>query len=193
MSIQNTLLVPEIQYFMERVITQSELNKSQTLAPANAAFLDPDSRSFIRLLFDDQWPLDFSFYYPLFTQIDKSECPALLRQRLMLYPMSAKYYMVSSTGDVNLFNLQNDDFHLLAALLEFRTQETHFQFDQYNFSDLTTPLSKLIYIFLDLKINDRDIYYDNDVVLSDEGDVLVNCYEFYIQELLFDYFSKKGN
>ena len=193
MSLQNTILVPELQYFMERVVTKSNLNKNQTLAPANAAFIDPTSRSFIRLLFDDTWPTDFSFYYPLFLKTSISDCPTLLRQRLMLYPMSAAYFMADSSGDTNLFNLQNDDFHLLSALLEFKTQGTHFQFDQYNFNDLITNLSKLIFIFLDLKINNKDIYYDNDIILSNDGNVLENCYEFYIQELLFDHFSNYGS
>lgn len=189
MSLQRTILVPELQYFMEQVITTSHLNVNQTCAPAKTVPIDPLSRSFIRLLFDDQWPLDFSFYYPLFIKTSISECPTLLRQRLMLYPSTAQFYLADSSGNTNLFNLVNDDFHLLSALLEYRTQGTHFQFDQYIFNDLTTSLSKLIYIFLDLKVNNVVTYYNNDMILSDENDVLGNCYEFYIEELIFDYFS----
>jgi hypothetical protein len=190
---QNTILISELQFFIEKMINNSVMNVNQILAPASSYDIYPDSRSVIRLLFDDEWPVDFSFYYPLFRSAPITECPTMLRQRMMVYPTTAKFYMADSTGDINALDLYNDDYHMLAALLEYKTQDTHYQFDTYRFDDLETPLSKLIYIFLDLKINSSTIHYDNDTVIATESSVIENCYESYIQELVFEHISNLGS
>lgn len=193
MSIQNTILISDLQYYFAKLIIDSKLNFNQAFAPSSSYVVDPNSRSIIRLLFDNEWPPDFSFYFPLFREASITECPLMLRQRLMLYPSTAKYYLADSTDcTINFLNLQTDDYHLLYALLEYKTQGTHYQFDSYNFENLETTLSKLIFIFLDLKVNYRNIYYNNDETLADPGNLLENCFEFYVQESIFDFYSSIG-
>ena len=195
--INSTNLVPDIQYWFEIFIRTSNLNKSLTPFPStlSSTYL-LENKSFIRLLFDDSWPITLTEYSYLFEEvINKLSIPYDFRTRLMVYPTSGKYYQcVDSTSitTVNIFNLQPDDITLLNRLLLYRVDSTGTTIIDIDYSSLSTVLSKLIYLYLDLKINDNYSNFDNITPLSNTTNLLENCYEMYICENLFDFISNNG-
>jgi hypothetical protein len=130
----------------------------------------------------------------------------------MIYPTTSQYYEISdSTNGENLFLLENDDFELLNCLLSYRnitdstssiniidsTSNTFFDIDSNtlstNYNILNTNLSKLIYIYLKLKIdNDISIYSNLTSPISDVNNVLENFYESFIVDKIFIYLSSQS-
>ena len=122
-------LVPDFQYYCNTFILQTELNKNLIpfSTPIDRYYLDED-KSFIRLLFDDDWPSMLTYYRYLFRKLDISACPNEIRVRLMLYPATAEYFVCDSDDptmcNFNLFNLKNDDLMMLDYLLQYRLDST---------------------------------------------------------------------
>jgi hypothetical protein len=195
--INSTNLVPDIQYWFEIFVRTSIMNKN--LASFSSTISSTyllENKSFIRLLFDDSWPVTLTEYSYLFEELtNKLSIPYDFRTRLMVYPQTGKYYQcVDSTSTVtfNIFNLQSDDITLLDRLLSYRLDSTSATIIDIDYSVLTTNLSKMIYLYLDLKINDSYANFDNTTPLSDTTNLLENCYEMYVCESLFNFISVKG-
>jgi hypothetical protein len=192
--INSTNLVPDIQYWFEVFVRTSNMNKSLTQLPStlSADFL-LENKSFIRLLFDDNWPTTLTAYTYLFEDItNKSIIPYDFRTRLMLYPSSGKYFQCTDSTSIttlNVFNLQPDDITLLDRLLSYRLDSTGNTIIDIDYLTLSTSLSKLIYLYLDLKINKNYSNFDNAIPLSRDTNLLENCYEMYICESLFNFIS----
>ena len=127
------------------------------MGPANipTIYLD-ENKSFIRLLFDDGWQSYDHNYRYLYRVAPKTAIPQEVLLRLMVYPISARYYLSDSDDpticNLNIFNLQPDDLMMLDKLLEYRLDATSASIIGIDYDTLTTNLSKLIYIFLDLEI-----------------------------------------
>jgi hypothetical protein len=127
----------------------------------------------------------------------------------MIYGAAAVYYVLDSAGD-NVFNLQQHDFILLDTLLAYRQDSTGVTiidstaltvFDStagvltVYYDGLSTPLSKLIYLYLKLKIYGDISRYNNLTVLSRDDTnpsyiVLENMYELF---LIDEYFKTVSN
>lgn len=194
----STNLVPDIQYWFEKFVKSSIMNKSIASFPAtiSSTYL-LENKSFIRLLFDDSWPNTITSYSYMFEQLSNTlSIPYDFRTRLMVYPVTGKYYQISDSTSVtlyNIFNLQPDDFTLLDILLEYRLDSTsNITLDDITYDDLSTSLSKLIYLYLDLKLNDSYTNFDNTTPLSSATNLLDNCYEMYVCEALFNFISGQG-
>ena len=206
----STNLVAELQHYFNDVVINSKLNKYQIPHPVD---ISSDSfsyqNSFIRLLFDagtDQT----GYIHLVFKNESKMVWPDNVKTRLSIYSNST-YYQFSSdtTGDstaiFNLFLLQPDDFTMLDALLQYRmdstsvtiTDSTANLFDATSnilytsYDDLTTPLSKLIQIFLVFKIQGTyDNYNDLDTIST--TNVLDMAYEVYLIDEIFKELSNQG-
>lgn len=191
--ITSTMLVPDLQYWFENFVKNSNLNKDITPFPITFTSLNYiQNISFIRLLFDDNWPTTQTYYNYYFVQnLDMTSIPSVFRTRLMVYPQSGQYYNCvdsSTPGAVNLFLLQSDDIMMLNQLLAYRIDSTSSL--TVNFSSLETPLSQLIYMYLDLKINNNYSHFDNTTTISTK--LIEYCYELYVCENLFNYLSNNG-
>lgn len=186
-------LVPELQNYFEEYVNTSILNKGIISAPATieSPYDNIDNTSFVRLLFDDNWPVDATSYNYLYEEVNRSLYPWVVKTRLMVYNLIGKYWISDSTANQNIFELVSDDFRLLNKLLEYRTDQTC-TIDDIVFDDLTTSLSKLIYIYLDLKLNDSCEHYNTPDIISNENEILANCYEAYIIENVFNFVSSRG-
>lgn len=191
----STRLVPDFQYYCNSFIMNTVLNKNLIpfSTPIDRYYLDED-KSFINLLFNDEWPTYLLYYRYLYRKELISACPGGLRIRLMIYPATAEYFVCDSDDtsicNLNLFNLKPDDFTMLDYLLQYRIDSTCTITIDYN--DLTTPLSKLIYIYLTVKLTGDYSLYDNDTIISPPDKVLENFYELYVIETIFNTVSDKG-
>lgn len=190
MTISSTILCPELQYYYAKFVTGSILNKDRVPYPASfdVALLD-NTRSFIRMMFDEEYPHD-SYRY-LYREELKSSWPQAILRRLSIFPSSGKYYLCDNDDpeicSIDAFQLQPDDFLLLDRLLIYRVDSTSAVINDIIYEELETNLSKLIYIYLDLKINDSYVKYDNTSIISSSTKPLECAYENFIIEQVFNF------
>jgi len=210
MSLSSTTLVPELQYWYHIFLVNSSVNKYTIPLPVSIAgpISNPlvylPTRSFIEMLFNDNYP--YSKYNYLYKEDNsKYSWPEIVKRRMMIYPRSAKYYwcdssVIDSTSS-NIFNLEKDDLTLLDALLSYRIDSTSVtiidststQFIDHilhaTYTNLTTNLSKLIFLYLDLKIYGKYSNYNNQTLISTT--LLERCFEAYLLDEFFKNISNK--
>jgi len=201
MTLASTALVPELQYYINNFVISSVVNKYEVPVPVTVdeIFLTPGT--VVELLFADTF--SSSTYTYLYKEEDRASWPVLTRQRLMLYP-SSKYYIPSPTGG-NIFNLQGHDFVLLDSLLKYRQDSTSLTIVDStsvsfvdsipailyaNFETLNTPLSKLIYLYLQLKIYNNYSNYNN-LNLITTGTLLETCFELKLVDEFFTFMTDR--
>lgn len=204
MTLASTKLVPDLQYYFEKFIKFSVINRSQIPAPVTIDSSYIPQKSFIELLFNEDYSYT-TYEYRYIESTSRSTIPLEYLERIMLYPSSAKYMELDETGD-NLFLLQANDFTMLDALLSYRIDSTALTmidttgvitFDStsvilyVDFDSLSTPLSKLIFLYLNLKIRGNILNYNNTVLIS-SGDLLSSCYETYVLDEFFKIISTRG-
>lgn len=204
MTLSSTKLVAELQYYFEKFIKHSIVNKNQIPSPVTVDDSYISQKSFIELLFNDDYT-QTSYEYRYVESSSRSTIPLEFLERIMLYPSSAKYMELNSSGE-NLFLLQSDDFTMLDSLLLYRIDSTSLTmidttgttyFDTTadilygNLNSLSTPLSKLIYLYLDLKIRENISNYNN-IDIESTGDLLSSCYEVYVIDEFFKAISDRG-
>ena len=204
-------LVPELQHWFYRFVNNSTVNKNEVPAPVNVEAIWMPTGSFIEMLFNENYRENFYEYRYIDTSAPIS-WPEKVRSRLMIYGAAAKYLELNSSG-TNSFLLQNDDFTLLDTLLRYRQDSTGVTiidstaivtatFDStsgiliVNYATLSTSLSKLIYLYLKLKIYGDISQYDNLIIVSRTGSnpsplVLENMYEIFLIDAYFDTVSAR--
>ena len=204
-SLDSTIVVPELQLWSHRFVLDSEVNKYEVPYPPETPTHCYPAGSFISLLFDDDYSLDY--YEHLYAEKeDRLSWPWIVRQRLLVYSRSAKYMIINTQSGENLFLLQQDDFTMLDALLAFRMDSTAVvliddstapvSFDSTSgiavasLDTLTTELSKLIFIYLDLCINRNTSNYDTNVPISTDH-ALQTVYELYVIDKYFEVVSAR--
>jgi len=165
---------------MNQYVIHSVVNKHQIPFPS---YIDPiflKQGSVVELLSENTFPYT-SYKYLYKSETNKLLWPDLVRQRLMVYAASKFLYPDSTSGD-NIFQLQLQDFAMLDVLMTYRHDSTSVSFIDStgfnivtdatstvvftNFSSLQTPLSKLIYLYLELKIYRRYDNYNNLNIIS---------------------------
>lgn len=200
-------LVPELQHWFNRFVIGSQMNKEIVSPPVDLNILYLPNNSFIEMLFNDDYSkTDYGYKYRYATV---SETPRAALRRLQIYPASWKYLLMDSTGD-NIFGLQAEDLTMLNAMLAYRkgaTSTTQFQFVDStstmlvdstgtytlytSYNSLTSELSKLIYLYLRLKVLDDFSLYNNTTIVS-SGGLLETCFEAYLLETFFDFMTSRN-
>ncbi len=205
-SLDSTIVVPELQLWSHRFVLTSDVNKYEVPYPPETPTHCYPQGSFISMLFDDSYPYDY-YKYLYAEKEDRLSWPWIVRQRLLVYPRSAKYMIINDTIGTNLFLLQQDDFTMLDGLLAFRIDSTAVvliddstapvSFDSTSgvitasLETLTTELSKLIFVFLDLCINRNTSNYDTNVPISTDH-ALQTVYELYVIDKYFEIVSERN-
>lgn len=211
-TVVSTIVVPELEIYARRFIIESEVNKfgvpfPPAIIPDGCVICYPLG-SFITMLFDECYALDYYKY--LYVEIqDKLSWPAVVRRRLNVYPISARYMEINDDTGRNLFNLQTDDVTLLDALLAYRVDETSLVvvdttsittttlvYDSTtglttlttSLDSLTTELSQLIFVYLDLVVNQNTLNYNSNVPISTDYS-LQTIYELFVVDKYFEYMS----
>lgn len=205
MALSNTTLVPELQYWFNYFVVHSSINKYEVPTPVSIDSLLLPEKSFIELIFNESY--SHNEYKYLYTEENVQSWPSLVRSRLSLYPGSSKYLTVGDTGN-NVFQLKEHDFVLLDALLAYRHDSTSLTIVDStsvslvtdatantvilyaNYSRLNTILSKLLYLYLDLKIYSNYENYNHLQTVS-SGTLLGTCVEFLLIDEYFKYISSR--
>jgi len=203
MTLASTILVGELQAWSHSFILGSTINKNAVPLPVDIGDVYLSPNSFIALLFNDDYD---TVTYPNYKYLYKEESiscwPSTVKNRIMIYPISAKYLVIDDDEGTNVFTLQSDDFSLLDALLSYRGDSTGViivdsvttYFDSTanilyaTYNNLSTILSKLIFLYLDLKLNDNYSNYNNTTLVSN-GTILETLYEMYVMDQYFDFMS----
>ena len=218
MTLASTIVVTELQLWSHRFILNSSVNKYEVPYPPETPTHCYPQGSFISMLFDDNFPYNY-YKYMYADKQDRLSWPWIVQQRLLVYPRSARYVIIDDTTSAeNLFLLQQDDFTMLNALLSYRiatydstsndstsvvliddsTSPVSVVTDSTtgittivaSLNTLTTELSKLIFIFLDLMINQNTSNYDTETPIS-TGQALQTIYELYVIDKYFELVSAR--
>lgn len=208
-SLDSTIVITELQLWSHRFIMNSIVNKNEVPYPPETPTHCYPQGSFISMLFDDNFPYDY--YEHLYAEKpDRLSWPWIVRQRLLVYPRSAKYMIINNQTGTNLFLLQADDFTMLDALLRFRMDSTSltviddssasvsFVYDSTSLTGivtasmatLNTELSKLIFVYLDLCVNNNTSNYDSVIPIS-TSHALQTIYELYVLDKYFEVISAR--
>lgn len=192
--INSTIVIPELEYWFYQFLLTSELNKHQIPYPASfsGTYLGKKN-SFIRLLFDENWPIDqLEYNYWYLENTNKYSWPSPIRDRICIYP-SARYYELDDTtseDSENVFLLKDDDIRMLDKLLLYKTNQ-EVDIDDIDSTGLTTILSNMMYTYLNLELNGEYDNFDLDNIIS-ENKLLDTLYEIFIVERIFNQISDKG-
>jgi len=203
----STNLVQELQHWFSRAVLLRDLNKDKIPYPVDIPVIYLKPKSFIELLFNESYP--YTEYEYFFQDVaSKSSWPSLVRDRITIYPSSRVYEVCDSTAAFNLFQLKPHDLTLLNALLAYRidsTSVTMIDSTSVTLVDSTagitlyasldfldTSLSKLIYVYLKLKIDGDASGYDNVNLFSRPYEVLESCYEAFVIEQFFEFIAARG-
>jgi len=210
MTLANSSLVPEFQHYFHDFVIGSTVNKNQIPVPVDVDPMFLTDQSVVELLCSNTFPYD-SYYYLYINEEDPQSWPTITRQRLMIYP-SSEYLIPGTTGD-NIFNLVSDDFLMLDVLLQYRHDATSVIIIDTTadstaiiivtdatagtitvigeFDDLSTPLSQLIYLYLDLHINGNYLGYYNTSAIITDCSMLATCFELKLIDDYFDFMSNR--
>lgn len=198
MTISCVNVIPELLYYTNQYVVNSVTNKYEIPFPDTFSILFlGDNKSFIRLLFDDTWPHNYNSYRYLYRHEDcENSASESLKRRMRLYPANSKLLVCDSDStsicDINVFGIVNDDITMLDKLLQYRIDTTSCDITNIVYDNLTTNLSKLIYIYLNFKINSDYTRFDIEQPISDSNSVLEGFYESFIIETIFIFLSAKG-
>lgn len=212
MTLNNTSLIPEFQHFFYNYVLNSIINKNKVPLPVDINSIFIKEGSVIELLSNDTFPYN-TYSYLYINQEDRLSWPSLVRHRLMIYPSSE--FLIPDIDGNNIFNLQSDDFAMLNILLQYRhdstsvtiinldstsdstafiivtdtTSETSIIYG--NIDGLNTTLSKLIYLYLDLHINENYLMYYNILNIISDGSMLSTYFELKLIDDFFTYMSNR--
>ena len=209
MTVTNTQLIPEFQYYFSTFVKTSLVNRYGVPIPVEVdpAFLTQGT--VVELLCSESYPYDDYTYF--YKNEERRQCwPTLTAMRLNIYPGSQ--YLVptpESEGGINIFNLQDDDLLMLDVLLAYRHDSTSLilvdatsvvdstsveiitdattgiTYVYASLDTLSTPLSKVIYLYLQFHLYEIWQLYDTESIISDCS-MLATCFEL---KLLDDYFA----
>ncbi len=194
-------LVAELQHWFNHFVINSKINKYRVPPPVDIPELYLGENSFIDMLFNNSY-VQNSYEYKYSTEQDPLSVPRVAATRLQVYPGSSQYLKLDPAGS-NIFNLQADDFATLDALLAYRNDATSLtvvnsisvSFDATaiilyaTLDNLSTELSKMIYLYLVLKLYDRFEGYNTETLIS-TGDLLQTCYESYLVDQYFYFMTQ---
>ena len=194
-------LVAELQHWFNHFVINSKINKFRIPPPVDIPELYLGENSFIDMLFNNSYAQN-SYEYKYIAEQDPLSVPRVAATRLQVYPGSSQYLKLDSDGS-NIFDLQADDFATLDALLAYRNDATSLtvvdsisvSFDSTaiilyaTLDNLSTELSKMIYLYLVLKLYDRFEGYNTETLIS-TGGLLQTCYESYLVDQYFYFMTQ---
>lgn len=172
--------IPELDYYFQLYWkNRGEITTYHIPEP----IVEPDESkitadSFIALLFSEIYEEE-SYVY-MFTEQSTSYFSNSVKDRLESSASSIGCFVTDSiTGTENIFSLANDDIAMLNFLFDYRVNGFT-NISEIVYSELNTTLSKLIYIYLDLKVNSNHILLATEVPLSSEDNLLESLFEVYV-------------
>lgn len=199
MSLSSVKFIPELNYYYGNFVKNSRLNKYKIKIPPLFSESIVTPKSFLQLLFDDNWPNIYTNYIFCYRQeTSQSAWPSVIKDRINLYSNSSQYYILDDTNNIdssaaNIFSLQSDDITMLDKLLQYRLDSSSVTIADIDSTSLSTNLSLMIYRYLDLQINDNYQPYNNTTLIADSSIILEVMYESYLIEKMFLYIADRGS
>lgn len=170
----------ELDYFFKSYwqnygsMTQYKINFSESQEPVGYSDLSVFSLLFNNVFYETE-------YIKKFRELDMSfsELSVSLRDRLRGSSNIIRSFVVDTSGSDILFN-DYEMTYMLDRLLEYRVYGTLLYALDVQFDELDNNLSKLIYIYLDLMINDNFKAIEDYLPLSDSTVIIENLFELYV-------------
>ena len=171
---------PELDYYFTNYWTNYAEITTDFISSSSIVGYIPTTKSIFRLLFDDSF--NESEYFYLFDILNKSSLPNSVKDRLNYVSRPTQIYTSKTGIDLNNDNILNfnlNDVQLFDALYQYRMGNL-IDLNLINFSNLDTNLSRMIYIYLDLKLNKNFDKLNNNFLVSDSTNLLETLFEVYL-------------
>ncbi len=200
-------VIPELNYWMKIFLNDSPLNNVHRYKPIDISSNWIEPTSVINLLFNETFnsfqhqssssssSSDSLYLYEYIQSSISSSTDKSLYLRSKLYVGRLNVFCCnsdkfanqinSSCEPLNIFGLEDDDFTLLDKLWLYRITTEEVDLDDIDYDELTTILSKLIFIYLDAFINNSFDHYNTDETISDGSSLLEMAYEKYVMDMLY--------
>jgi len=172
--------IPELDYYFRSYwLSRGEI----TIDNINIPIVDSENQelptgSFLQLLFSQTF--DSTSYTYLFSETEVADLSKSLEERFKVSGSTTEVYMsTSSSSGENIFSLEDNDLTLLSKLSSYRIGINP-NISNINYDNLSTNLSKLIYIYLDLVLNKNYSVLNDSSVISDDDNALESLFELYV-------------
>lgn len=204
-AITDKTVIGELQHWFHEFVIEASINKYLVPPPTKIGELFLKQKCFLELLFNKNY--SESDYRYNFVEATWGCSPAVVTRRIQVYP-GAKYVKqgFQAQDGEDIFNLRDEEKSLLDALLSYTLDSTSvtivetpsntISFDSTsmilvcNYDALWSSLSKLIFLYLDLKINGNTDRYDNTDLISNGG-LLNSMYELFVINEFFKSISER--
>jgi len=171
--------VPELDYFFRDYWTsRGEINtETVKISEIETEYSFVDA-CFLELLFSQTY--SHAYYNYRFETVSNEVFIKGIKERIQAnYNSTTCHVSSDSTSDTNIFLLESNDLTMLNKLLEYRTTSTT-SLSSIIYGNLSTNLSKLIYIYIDLVVNSSYSKLNDVTMLSTEDNLLENLFEVYV-------------
>jgi len=146
---------------------------------------DVETDSIFHLLLNTAY--NYDYYNYMLKSVDIIDLPSHLQTRLYLRGAIDKYYVTTiedATDATNLLDITPEELDMLNKLLEYRQTLDCTDLTSINYEDLTSKLSKLIYLYLDYFVSRN--YSESITKALDLADVtddrlFVSAFELYVK------------
>jgi len=181
---------PELNYWIYTRYFESPINEYHFEFPielSSTRYWIPTS--VFSLLFDDSF--NETSYSIMFNRITfESITESILSMRLSRYRSDLEIFIntdSSSSVSVNALDIDSEEEELLDVLFHYRTDslDTSAELNVIVYDNLQSGLSKLIYIYLQLMVNNNIEIYNNSDVIANHQRLLEVVFEKYLIDAYF--------
>ena len=204
MALQNKRLVPELNFWIDNVIVnKSPIKEKFFKLPIPVTEGWRNKNTILELLFNETYEYDpvieqssssSSFtslpddIYYMYKQSDVSTITdPNVANRITIYAGSIQVltpYTGGAGAFENVFDITEEDLELLFHLFDYKVNSL-INLGGITYTELESPLAKLIYIFLKIESNEDVSIYLDDFPLSADGNSLHCLYEKYVADYLY--------
>lgn len=184
--------LPQLDYSINEFWKRHEFNKALFLSKPSIV-LDPSNfsrNSIFELLLNNSY--FYETYEFLFKKVDTSILPSFVVSRLLVRNLddviNNTYITTSDSSGENLLNITEEEGNLLDLLLDFRLGRD-FDLGTVNYSDLTSSLSKLIFLYLNYFKEKKLVESITSCLTDDFSDsrVFVKAFYLYVLTEMYDH------
>lgn len=167
--------IPELSYWFNKYWTDNSDIKIQHVNTDITSENMGEGGSFIELLFNETF--SNSYYGYTFKRINISQLSPKYIDRISVKDPTMEIYISDSTSDLNIFSLTENDLYEMDELFKYRHGIPP-TFEK-TYEELDTNLSKLIFIYLEVKIRMEKGHIDNISDIS-TNNILEDMFKLYV-------------
>lgn len=170
---------PQLEYaFHNYWQTYGEITTTNLILPYCEVDTSGHPKSVFDLLFNNVYAED-SYQYK-FNLVENTFLPKRIKERLNYSYNHISIYLssIDSTA-LNVMSFTTENITMFDLLLQYRKGETP-DLSSVTYSSLDSILSKLIYAYLVLMVNNNVDYMNSETSIAEEGNLLQILYELYV-------------